>query len=1839
MWMVRPSVQREITIDLPDILVESLGDGAELLAQHLTKLAEVGTLDPEHNPPPMPVLCRICERQITPWWFPKHTELCLQEHQADAELQMAQERLTEHRHAIVTVLDALEAQNKRKSLSAADALTPLTTVAPPSRAEYKGQAIGVNSSSGSSSGRESPASSQSGSRERPSSGFSHNRAKSFAVRRPLARIVELILDLCDTAIEINQPTLKESRAQGEDSEVRTQSPQSEGRMSQLIQWQSPGAATLENEHGLAALCDDTSNLARAKVDSVMLCRRILEYSERIRSEYTTLVQDCIDAAMQKAARIVAGVSSSSESEDDEDTDQAPPTDGDKEGLKQGESRPASGIHEVEASLVPTSKRSSAYDTDLRNRIFHAYDGQSAMSFALKRDPSRSPSPQAVTRRVSSAMSNHSGSPLIQQTLQPDSTNQPLPPIEPLPPLELEPPAEIPECDFSVEDDRSIRSSIRAPPRETRSPSMEKTLSRVGSSKESKRKSLILPNRSRSHTRPESPGQGPSQPASPLRINKPRMPSGAFDRAGLTSPTFGSSEFCSPDIPAHVPHHRRQSSATSSEMSRAAFSPRLSMANLPPKAVPPSIKDFEIIKPISKGAFGSVYLAKKKSTGDYFAIKALKKQDMIAKNQVANVKAERAILMFQGESDFVAKLYWTFPSKDYVFLVMEYLNGGDCASLVHSLGTLPEDWAKRYIAEVVLGVDSLHQREIVHRDLKPDNFLVDAKGHLKLTDFGLSRMGLIGRQKRALSKSAGATQAPDPLRQGSFFRSTSMASNRSASFDVQNPPSPGVTPTLTPAIAGHDVPQPSYFSLSRDGSHSGSRERHTSGSQSTLGDVDELQTPFRRFSIYDHGWNTDTARSSPKDFSGKMDGEGHDHVLHETNSKPSQQKVSTPPQASSAMLPPPMALFEPDDSNRRFVGTPDYLAPETINGLGQDEMSDWWSLGCIMFEFLFGYPPFHAPTADQVFENILNRKIDWPEEDEGDASPEAKDLINRLICLDPSQRLGSNMGEAQSSGGEEIKNHPWFSDIDWASLNETEASFIPAPEHVEDTEYFEARGATLTDFAAQFDDQTTSPSTTPMPDFERPHDALTKVRSQANPSTTKRGLMPLHIPPHVRDAKTRRQSEPAAADDFGQFSYKNLPILNRSNQDVIQKLKAEAMQAQSRSAQGTHQQNNPQSGTGSPSPSSLESSPIIASSGGGMPLRRAISTSRGNHRSSSPSTLSHQTSSPSRVSQPSSPLVHFSAGNMHERRKTSSGFPVSQPPVQHQQHLGFFEMPKLATNLSHTSNTSSPVKSARGSNAGDSVGPQPAPKSPRTRSHTVGSSEGEGPPERAVNHQKRRSQAIDISPSSSDTEDPRQKALLRVHRRRQSSRRMSQGTFGDSPVFRALDVLIVEDHPVSRLVMEKLMAKLRCRTMVANHGAQAVAYAMGSVKFDMIMTEFRLPQINGADVARMLRETKSANSNTPVVAVTGYLKDLQAPHHFDALIEKPPTTEKITEVLGRLCQWRAPPPGWIPSSSMPPPLPGSSLRKESYPEASFGGSPTSTASSSLPSIPSMSTNESSRQDSVSSVSTRADRADSAQEDLPKIAKDTSDWSNLGGLGITHNSPPGSRTNTFPSIIPSLPMEKSAPAMLESEQDLEGTRKSPSSEQMEAKRKHLTARARADTGDAADDEDEELGNIGRARSKSPPKSPPQASNQISEARQASYRAKHSSKLSTEMLRTNSQGNVVSPGGTVKPLRSPGPPDLSALTLRDDDAQEHHSGVTPPVFFSPRPGSEAKEFSMDPDLSPEPNHDPDGYFEAQEEQRDRPSRSYLDPQSLYYSSESALTSDPDPTPRLSNSPACDD
>lgn len=156
---------------------------------------------------------------------------------------------------------------------------------------------------------------------------------------------------------------------------------------------------------------------------------------------------------------------------------------------------------------------------------------------------------------------------------------------------------------------------------------------------------------------------------------------------------------------------------------------------------PSITDFEILKPISRGAFGKVYLARKKTTGDIFAIKAISKTDMLRKNLVARVRAEKDILAGVA-NPFIVRFFWSFHSQSKLFLVMEYLTGGDMYSLLCNLGFLDEKVSRQYIGEIVLAIEYLHRMNIVHRDIKPDNILIGIDGHIKLTDFGLSRFGVL-----------------------------------------------------------------------------------------------------------------------------------------------------------------------------------------------------------------------------------------------------------------------------------------------------------------------------------------------------------------------------------------------------------------------------------------------------------------------------------------------------------------------------------------------------------------------------------------------------------------------------------------------------------------------------------------------------------------------------------------------------------------------------------------------------------------------------------------------------------------------------------------------------------------------------------------------------------------------------------------------------------------------------------------------------------------------------------------------------------------------------------------
>ena len=189
------------------------------------------------------------------------------------------------------------------------------------------------------------------------------------------------------------------------------------------------------------------------------------------------------------------------------------------------------------------------------------------------------------------------------------------------------------------------------------------------------------------------------------------------------------------------------------------------------------------------------------------------------------------------------------------------------------------------------------------------------------------------------------------------------------------------------------------------------------------------------------------------------------------------------------------------------------------------------MGVITYEFLYGIPPFHDDTPEKVFENILSGHVTW-HDDYVEISPEAKDFIQRLLTLDAAQRLGAN-------GVEEVKEHPFFAGIDWDAVTTTEAAFIPQVTDPESTDYFDPRGAVLQLFHDD-NDQAASAAGSVTDSPQLPHDAT--LHSAAAP-------VPI----------TGRDSVSPNDDDFGSFSFKNLPVLKQANDDVIRKLRTDQLQ--------------------------------------------------------------------------------------------------------------------------------------------------------------------------------------------------------------------------------------------------------------------------------------------------------------------------------------------------------------------------------------------------------------------------------------------------------------------------------------------------------------------------------------------------------------------------------------------------------------------------------------------------------------------------------------------------------
>jgi len=154
----------------------------------------------------------------------------------------------------------------------------------------------------------------------------------------------------------------------------------------------------------------------------------------------------------------------------------------------------------------------------------------------------------------------------------------------------------------------------------------------------------------------------------------------------------------------------------------------------------SMKDFTALKLLGRGSFGKVYLVQKRDNKKLYALKTLKKADVLKKNHINSVKIEKEVLQ-KADHPFIVKLKYSFQDHTTLYFVMEYCPGGELFKHLRRKGKFDEDSVRFYAAEVILAVQYLHENlNVIYRDLKPENVLLDVNGHIKLTDFGLSKEG-------------------------------------------------------------------------------------------------------------------------------------------------------------------------------------------------------------------------------------------------------------------------------------------------------------------------------------------------------------------------------------------------------------------------------------------------------------------------------------------------------------------------------------------------------------------------------------------------------------------------------------------------------------------------------------------------------------------------------------------------------------------------------------------------------------------------------------------------------------------------------------------------------------------------------------------------------------------------------------------------------------------------------------------------------------------------------------------------------------------------------------------
>ncbi|CAG9326813.1 unnamed protein product [Blepharisma stoltei] len=229
----------------------------------------------------------------------------------------------------------------------------------------------------------------------------------------------------------------------------------------------------------------------------------------------------------------------------------------------------------------------------------------------------------------------------------------------------------------------------------------------------------------------------------------------------------------------------------------------------------SCSDFHPIKVIGKGGFSTVSEVRKKDTGELFAVKTIDKEFIKREGKITQILTEKDI-MSRISHPFIVKMHWAFQTKNNLHLVLDFCPGGELFFHLHNLGRFTEDQAKFYFGEILLGLEYLHDNGIIYRDLKPENILLDIDGHIKLTDFGLSKQRIRRRHKTYSFCGSPEYMSPEMLNNKGHTHAVDFYSLGALLYEMLTGLSPFYDSNKTRMfwkILNEDLPLPNFLSKS------------------------------------------------------------------------------------------------------------------------------------------------------------------------------------------------------------------------------------------------------------------------------------------------------------------------------------------------------------------------------------------------------------------------------------------------------------------------------------------------------------------------------------------------------------------------------------------------------------------------------------------------------------------------------------------------------------------------------------------------------------------------------------------------------------------------------------------------------------------------------------------------------------------------------------------------------------------------------------------------------------------------------------------------------------------